>query len=242
MQFVDIKTAFTSFRGDPSNAFHSDVSSSGVPSDDEIYINSAYQYIANYTTDWPWLEDTDETLDSVAGQQEYTMPSTIGSARVVSVDGIICDPSQKSDVLVANNYNTTPMAGQPRYFYITGDGSEKKIGFHPVKSDNGVNDIYIYGSRIIAPLVDDSDEPLFMTTGGQEYLMTILTGAYYYYLLKETTDRDRQRQSRAIFIEELRSMKKNSVRKIDRPYAITMRPKRRGTYPPEGHIARTPFP
>lgn len=242
MQFIDIKTAFVSFRGQSSNAYHGDVATATVPSDDDLYINFAYEHIAKSSKDWPWLENTDQTLDSVANQQEYDFPSTILHPRVVKVDDIICQGTTKEEVLMINDYNSSPISGTPRYYYVLGNGSSRKIGFHPVKSSNGTNDIYIYGNKPITYLSSDSSVPLFQSTSGQEYLSVLLTGAYYYFLLKDTDDINRQRHSLSVFTLQLDLMKKDMLKKKDELYSISMRPKRGMIYPPEGHIPRTPYP
>lgn len=242
MQFIDIKTAFVSFRGQASSAYHGDTASGDVPADDDLYINFSYEHIAKASKEWPWMETTDQTLDSVADQQEYTMPSTILHPKVVKVDSRICEPTTKDEILLVNDYYSTPISGAPRYYYIIGSGTDRLIGFHPVKASNGTNDIFIYGNKPITYLSADSDVPAFQTSSGQEYLSVLLTGAYYYWTLKETQDINIQRQALSVFNLQLDIMKNDLLKKTNQLLSISMRPKRALIYPPQGHIAHTPYP
>lgn len=241
MELVDLKSKFASYRGQAADTYHSSETSGNVISDDEFYINSAYQFIADYAM-WPWLETVDETLDSVASQQEYSLPSTIRHPILVKVDNYVCAPSSKREILIANDTRSTPMTGTPRHYYLFGDGSSTKIGFHPTPASAGTNNIYFYGIKPITLLTNDSDYPLFQTQNGYEYLSVIMAGAMYYFIQKETDNIDLHERKWRVFMRELKNMKKALLRKNYDYQTISMQKAHRGYWPPEGHIPRTEYP
>lgn len=152
-------------RGDIKNRIKNQIGDTSGVNDSliESYIDWGQQDMAS-RRDWEWLKETDATITTASGTEEYTLATDChkvsGQMKDITNERWIPEFNKREFDMAYPSPSTTDDIGQPIYWYLTelDSSGNQKIKLYPIP--NGTYTIrYDYIKRV-SNIPSDSDNPI----------------------------------------------------------------------------------